>query len=315
METLPSLFLERLQKIIPQEYFHSCLRNFSADKPLSVRINTLKTTREQALAVLGQQKIEHAQVPWFKDALILDGITSRQLSENALVKEGLLYIQSLSSMLPALILNPEPGQRILDMCAAPGGKTTQMAGLMKNEGSILAVEKIKERYYKLKSIVSRSGADNVTVKLMDAKRLRADFNDFELFDKILLDVPCSTEGRFKVSEKKTYAYWSLRKIKEMAHKQKGLILTASRLLKTGGVLAYATCTFAPEENEAIVDWLLKKTKDTMVVEAIQMNDVRTYPAILEWNSRKFDPRVKNCLRVLPDDAMEGFFIAKLRKIR
>lgn len=314
VETLPPVFLERLKRIIPPEYYDSCLKSFAQDRPLSVRINALKTTRDQALTALNNHKIEYILVPWCQEALILRGIDSRQLTGNDLIKQGFLYIQSLSSMLPALILNPQPGENILDMCAAPGGKTTQMAALMNNEGLVLAVEKVKERFYKLKTIVAQSGAGNVTVKLTDAKRLRAQSGEFELFDKILLDVPCTTEGRFKISDKKTYAYWSPRKIKEMMQKQRGLILTASRLLKSGGVLVYSTCTFAPEENESIIDWLLRKAQGIMAVEPIDFEGIKTYPVILEWNGKQFDSRVKECLRVLPDEIMEGFFVAKLKKL-
>ncbi|HOW35546.1 MAG TPA: RsmB/NOP family class I SAM-dependent RNA methyltransferase [Candidatus Omnitrophota bacterium] len=313
MVTLPSVFLERLQGIIPPGYYDTCLKSFTRDRLLSVRVNTLKISRDRVLAVLDEQKIEYTPIGWCPDALILRGIDSRQLTESDLIKQGFLYIQSLSSMLPVIALNPQPGDRVLDMCAAPGGKTTQMAALMNNAGSILAVEKVKERFYKLKTIVAQSGAGNVTVRLMDAKRLHAQGSEPELYDKVLLDVPCTTEGRFKVFDPKTYAYWSPRKIKEMVQKQRGLILTASRLLKPDGVIVYSTCTFAPEENEAVMDWFLKKTKSEMAVEPVALDGIRTYPAILEWKGKRFNPKLRGCLRVLPDEMMEGFFVARLKR--
>ena len=312
MDALPSLFLKRLRNILlPQkEYFDSCLQRFSQDKPVSVRINTLKTNRDNVLSALKNHRIAYRPAPSFPDALILTGVTLRELSKNELITNGCLYIQSLSSQLPVLILDPKPGERVLDMCAAPGSKTTQIASRMQNQGEVLALENVKDRYYKLKSVVTRLDARIVRPRFMDARKLRPDQN---AFDKILVDAPCSSEGRFQIGKKETYAYWSLRKIKEMVRKQRGLLLKATRLLKSGGVLVFSTCTFAPEENEGVVDWLLKKTSDTMDVVPIAVDGIKTYPAVTEWQGKTFRSEVSRCLRVLPDDIMEGFFIAKFTK--
>ena len=311
MNTLPPLFLDRLKKILPEEGYDSFLKIFSFNRPLSVRINTLKIAREQVFKMLADQNVLFATVPWFKEALVLDAVTSSsRLPGPDFFKEGYLYPQGLSSMLPALVLDPKPGERVLDLCAAPGSKTTQMACLMQNQGFILAVEPIRERYYKLRSVVSQSGANIVRFKRLDGRRLRV---TDELFDKVLVDAPCSSEGRFKINEPKTYAYWSLRKIKEMARKQKGLLLNASRLLKPGGILVYSSCTFAPEENEAAVDWLLRKTAGHLKLLPIDIEGIASYPVVGQWQGKTFHPEIHHGLRVLPDERMEGFFIAKLIK--
>jgi 16S rRNA (cytosine1407-C5)-methyltransferase len=130
------------------------------------------------------------------------------------------------------------------------------------------------------------------------------------FDRILVDAPCSCEGRFIIHEPKSFAYWSLRKIKEMSHKQKGLLLNASRLLAPDGVLVYATCTFAPEENEEVVDWFLRKTDGRFELTPMQIEGVKTYPCLTQWHKRSYDLRIRNAVRILPDERMEGFFIAK-----
>jgi len=213
--------------------------------------------------------------------------------------------------LPVLVLDPRGGENILDMCAAPGSKTTQMAALMQNQGTIVAIEAVRNRYYKLKAVTSLLGVENVIFKLMDGRSYRA---REQLFDKILVDAPCSCEGRFKVEDPKTYRYWSLRKIREMTRKQKGLLLNASRLLKPEGRLVYATCTFAPEENEEVLNWLLKKTAGTIRVDKIHIKDISAYPARQQWQGKTFDRQIENCLRILPDEKMEGFFIAKLQKV-
>ncbi len=310
MQSLPPFFLERLQKIIPPNHFARCLKSFEEQLRVSVRINTLKIKRQDALRILKSKSVSIKEVDWCGEALLINGATRRELGEEDLVKNGCLYMQSLSSMLPSLILEPKPGERVLDMCAAPGSKTTQIAAIMRNQGEIVAIERVKDRFYKLKSVVKHLGADTITFHLMDARKYQA---KDQLFDRILVDAPCSSEGRFKISNKKTYFYWSLRKIKEMAHKQKGLLLAASRLLKIGGVLVYSTCSFAPEENEAVVDWLLRKTKGTIRVENIDFPEIERYDSLSEWNGKAFDKTISHCLRVLPDEQMEGFFVAKLAK--
>ncbi len=300
------VFLERLKAIVGSERYEQVVQSFTCPDVLSVRVNTLKTTRSEILTKLKERNILFREVPWSAEALILEVISREELGRSDLVNDGLLYRQSLSSMLPALALAPRPGERVLDMCAAPGSKTTQMAALMRNEGEIVAVETIRGRFYKLKSVLAQCGATNVATKLTDARRFRSP----QFFDRVLVDAPCSSEGRFKMNDPDTCAYWSPRKIKEMVRKQRGLLLHASRLLKPGGTLVYATCTFAPEENEGVIDWLLRKTDGRLSLEPVHFTGVPSYPALGSWTQRIFDSQVSHCFRVLPDAEMEGFFIAR-----
>ena len=135
----------------------------------------------------------------------------------------------------------------------------------------------------------------------------------EGFDRVLADVPCSTEGRFDVSEPSSYTYWKPSKVKEMARKQKRLIYSAVAALKPGGVLVYSTCTFAPEENEAVVDWALKKFAGARALEPVSLGFTNHLPGLAAWEKRAFDPSMKLARRILPTEDMEGFFIARLRK--
>lgn len=307
---LPPLFMERLPTIIPGGLLEGVLASFSREKPVCVRINTIKTDRDTVCARLEQDGVRFEDIPGVPGALVLRGTTARDLSQSGLVKDGLIYIQGLSSMLPVLALDPQPGDRVLDMCAAPGSKTTQMAALMKNEGTITALEAVRPRFYKLKAVSALLGAGNIEFRVMDARR----FRDSQGFDKILVDAPCSSEGRFCAGDPDSFGYWSARKIKEMVRKQRGIVLSASRLLKPGGVMVYSTCTFAPEENEGVVDWLLRKTEGRLALLDIDFEGTLTYPALTQWETRDFDPRVSRCRRVLPSENRDGFFIAKFQSL-
>ena len=309
MKEIPSFFLERLRQIIPEPLIPSAFETFTKQKTLSVRLNTLKQKREHILCLLKERGIPFSEVPWYQDALILSNLTKEEVNTLDFIKQGLLYRQSLSSMLVPLILGPCPGERILDLCSAPGSKTAQIAAMMDNQGEIICVEAVRERFYKLKSVISLLGVQNTKLKLLDGRR----FKDFELFDKILVDAPCSCEGLFHASLPKTFAYWSPRKIREMARKQKGLLFNAARLLRKGGTLVYSTCTFSPEENEEVIDWLLRKSKVKLNLISVGIKDLTSYPCLLSWRDKEMNNEIRKCLRILPTALMDGFFIAKIRK--
>jgi len=309
MKEIPPLFWERLRQIIPPENLDTVRQAFCAPRPVSVRVNTLKISLPAATAQLREKGVSFRFSPAIPEALVIDNVEGLARCED-FFNQGLLYRQSLSSLLPVKVLAPNPGENVLDMCAAPGSKTTQMAAAMNNQGTIVALEAIRGRFYKLKAVLALLGANNVTCHVTDARR----YKTTEGFDKILLDAPCSSEGRFSTLEPKTFAFWSPRKIKEMVRKQRRLLLQALRLVKPGGIVVYSTCTFSPEENEGVVDWVLRKTKFPVTVQPIALPAVSTYPAIQEWQEKRFDPRVAACFRVLPDEQGEGFFMVKIVRI-
>ena len=171
-------------------------------------------------------------------------------------------------MVPPILLSPQSEECILDLGAAPGSKTLQLAELMGNQGSIWAVESVRGRFFRLRDNLARYGAENVQTHLADGTRLWR--RHPERFDRVLLDAPCSSEGRFRADAPKTYAYWSEKKIAEASRKQRRLCYAAVQCLKPGGVLVYSTCTFAPEENEAIINRVLRQFAGALTVEDIAL---------------------------------------------
>lgn len=314
MNMIKSEFISRLEKILPSG---ECRAYFSFKNRHAYRINTLKNSVSDLHKQLEDRGVVFERVGWCETALMLTESLNPEQQKwlQDQVDQGRIYRQSLSSMLAAEILDPHPGEKILDLCAAPGSKTTQMAAMMGNEGVIWAVEAIRGRYYKLRSVAQILGAANIRFLCADGRRFRlpGEMNG-ALFDKVLVDAPCSAESRFHMDDPESYAYWSPRKIKEMVRKQRGLVMAGLRCLKPGGELVYSTCTFAPEENEGVVDWALRKSGDAVVIDPpVAKDKIQRYPCLEEWDKKKFNRQVEGCWRVLPTKDMEGFFIARFRK--
>ncbi|MBW2999591.1 RsmB/NOP family class I SAM-dependent RNA methyltransferase, partial [Candidatus Woesearchaeota archaeon] len=212
------------------------------------------------------------------------------------------------SMIPPVVLGPKPGEIVLDMCAAPGSKTTQIAQYMKNEGVLIANDITAKRLGSLGVNTQRCGLSNFVITMMQGRFFKKAGIEF---DKILVDAPCSGTGTIRKSLK-TIGMWNPHMIKRLAATQKQLIKTAFEVLKPGGVMVYSTCSLEPEENEAIIDHLLENF-DNAKLEQIKL-DIKKSPAVLEFEGKSFNPEVKKCLRIWPqDNDTEGFFIAKIEK--
>lgn len=312
IRVLPEIFLERLSRIIPPHKWDSVANTFAEKKPTTFRVNILKISTDVVKRELEKQGFRSESVSWYPDALILKEGRLRDLQETQLYQRGEIYVQSLNSMLPPLILAPQSGENVLDLTAAPGSKTTQMACLMKGGGRILANDNNKLRYFRLKANIEMQGAKNVELSL----RYGESFGKTHpgKFDRVLLDAPCSAEGRFDIHEPASYRYWKPSKIREMVRKQKKLFFSAILALRSGGVLVYSTCTFAPEENEGVLDWALEKFKDQIETETIQFPLTNQMPGLTSWEEHTFNPLIKKSVRILPTSQMEGFFISKIKKM-
>lgn len=308
---LPQAFLDLLAAVVPESQRRGVLNSFACEKPVTFRANRLKTTAAQLRTELEQAGFAPQNIPWYPEAFALPFINKRPLTETAAFYEGRLYIQNLASMLAPLALDPQPGETVLDLAAAPGGKATQMAALMGNDGRLSVVEAIKPRFFRLKANLDQQGVTIARSFLMDGRLVGRKCP--QMFDRILLDAPCSSEARFTRLNPQSWAHWSPRKVKETARKQKGLIAAAWAALKPGGTLVYCTCSLSPEENELIVQGLLLKYGAQVVIERWRPLLENIQDGLTFWQGKELSGELADTLRILPDGLMDGFYLAKIRK--
>ena len=299
MHNFKDKFLEHYSKLTNIDKFcEYCLKRLNK----SIRVNTLKISADGLKNKLKDYELK--QIPWCKEGFWIQGPRTDlgNLLEHSL---GYFYIQEAASMLPPIILDPREDEVVLDLAAAPGSKTTQMAAMMNNKGIILAND-IKYKRLKALSInLQRCGILNTVMTL----KSNYGFKDMK-FDKILLDAPCSGSGAIRKSLK-TLQIWNKNMLTNLSNTQKKLILNAFDSLKDNGVLIYSTCSIDPEEDEAVIDFLLRN-RDAKI-EKIDL-DIKKSEIILDYEKRHFNDEIKKCLRIWPqDNDTEGFFVAKIRK--
>lgn len=308
---LPELFLQRFQLIVPPERYEQCLRSFSDPVAVGARVNTLLAEREAIFQALCDAGFHLHTVAWCPDAFWLPPYERDALLASEWVQNRLVYVQNLSSMIPPLVLAPQPGEAVLDLCAAPGGKTLHMAALMRGKGDLIAVEAVRGRFFTLRENLQQYGAPFAHTVQAEGEWLWKRWRG--RFDAVLLDAPCSSEGRFRADDPTTFRYWGLKKIADMVRKQKSLLYSAVQCLKPGGRLVYSTCTFAPEENEGIIGHALKKFGGRVEVVPIPIEVEGVLPAQGEWEGRAYPEPVRFARRILPSETMEGFFVCMMVK--
>ncbi len=294
----------RYEKIIPD--FREFIEFLNRFQRISVRLNTLKIKKESILSLLKDFSLK--PVSFYNDAYVVEN--GHGIGNHFTHQLGFIYVQEIASMLPALILEPKPEDVVLDLCASPGSKTTQIAQMMGNRGLIVANEIDYKRISSLIHNVKKCGLLNEVLISIPGEKIGDVLPNY--FDKILLDAPCSAEGTIRKSKKVLY-HWGIKNIQKMSRIQKGLIVSAFRALKPGGTLVYSTCTIAPEENEGVIDYLLKKFPEAEVL-SINIPNFKFREGIVSWEKEHFDIRVKNCVRILPqDNDTAPFFIARITK--
>ncbi len=315
---LKELYVERIKKIFNNEKdFQEYLDILKVEPVKSIRCNTLKISIEDLKKKLADKGWKIKQP--FKDYPEVMIIESKLMpGEIGRAMEHLLgyyYVQELASMLPVMTLQPQENEIVLDLCAAPGSKTTQMAAKMNNTGTIIANEVSMGRIKILANNTERCGVTNTIITRKEGSALCNKFKKTGItFDKILLDAPCSGEGTLR-STPKTYKMWNINTVRKLSSVQKSLFEAAFEILKVGGEMIYSTCTHAPEENERIVNFALETFKDRIKIELIKL-PVSTRPGMTKWEDEKYSEDVKFSCRVYPqDNDTEGFFLAKFKKIK
>jgi NOL1/NOP2/sun family putative RNA methylase len=294
-------YLERYREIIPNfDYFCEILRQ---PLPSVVRINTLKIDKSILLNRFDTAGISYACMKWHPFGLRLEVPRPGKMIEYML---GYIHVQEEISLVPPFVLDPKPGEQILDLCAAPGSKTTQISQSMSNQGLLIANEPSLSRISSLRSNCERLGAINVAITRYDGRR----FPDHK-FDRVLVDAPCSSEGMAR-KDQNVLSRCSLQRSLDLQAIQVGLLKRAIQLTKPGGVIVYSTCTFAPEENEAVVDNVLCQLGGQVRLEKVSIPGLDGCFGLSEWGNVRFGEDLKNTARYYPhQNDTGGFFVAKL----
>ncbi|MCI8597904.1 MAG: NOL1/NOP2/sun family putative RNA methylase [Lachnospiraceae bacterium] len=308
---LPEKFLENMKKLLGEEY-QAWMDSFQEESFRGLRVNTSKIDVEEFEKI---SPFPLEKIPWIRNGFYLSPKISA--SRHPYYAAGLYYLQEPSAMTPAAYLPIEEGDRVLDLCAAPGGKATELAARLKGTGLLVANDISNSRAKGLLKNLELFGAANILVTSETPQRLVSYFQGF--FDKILVDAPCSGEGMFRrdPSMKKD---WLEHGPSHYAPIQREIIEQASKLLKPGGQLLYSTCTFSPEENEGTIAWLLENERAFQVVSLSDYEGFsRGRPELIEeLESRKLTKehkeQIKKCVRIYPHRMNgEGHFLALLQK--
>lgn len=301
IKNIPNFLYEKLLEQYGEEIANKIIEGYSKERPVTLRVNTLKNNIQDIKNVFIELGYKVNEVEWYNDALIIENITEIQVRELDIYNNGEIYLQSLSSMMPVTILGPKPEENILDMAAAPGGKTTQIAAKTGDKAFITACEKNKIRAERLKYNIEKQGARRITVLTQDAR----DLDNYFSFDKILLDAPCSGSGTISLGNQKLEKTFTEELVERSVRTQLELLKKAITVLKPGHEMIYSTCSILKEENEENVSKLLKSGKVELVpidLEKEVFKDVPLLPVSIEGT-----------VCVCPSEFYEGFFIAKFRK--
>lgn len=329
------LFVERMGKLLSGKDLEEYWEISKTESLNSIRCNTLKISPKELKEKLENKNNWIIEQPWknYPEVMLVKGKKPTGEEKEVLISEnlaklspgelgrslehllGYFYVQELSSMLPVIAMTPNEGEIYLDLCAAPGSKTTQAAAKMNNKGTIIANEMSMGRMRILASNLERCGVTNTIITRKEGQALCKRLNDTQIkFDKISVDAPCSGEGTLR-SSPKTYLMWNIKTVKYLSKVQKQLFSESFKQLKVGGELLYSTCTHSPEENEEIVDAMLNKFGSAIEIIPVKL-PLKTRDGITEWENKVYDKRVKLSQRLYPqDNNTEGFFVSKFRKLK
>lgn len=299
---LPIEFIDRMKVLLKEEYA-DFISSFDKETYKGIRVNTLKISVEEYLKV---NPFDIKEIPWIKEGFYINEDEARP-GKHPYYHCGLYYIQEPSAMIPVEVLDPQPGDKVLDVSAAPGGKSTQIGAKLKNRGVLVANDISPKRVKPLAKNIELFGIKNSIVTNESPEALSKKFENY--FDKILVDAPCSGEGMFR-RDPKGIKSWGQFSVTECCGMQREILKSIPNMLKAGGKLVYSTCTFSPEENEGTIEWFLDEFPDFEVEEIKNMSHLdRGRP---EWISGK--KQLEGTRRAWPHKIEgDGHFVALLRK--
>lgn len=296
MNEIPQFLLDKINIQYP-EFLNDILNGYKENRVTTLRVNTLKSTKKEITNILTENNISYENVSWYNEALIINSEINK-IKELKIYEEGKIYLQSLSSMIPPLIVDPKEQEIILDMAAAPGGKTTEMQTIANNKAMITAIEKNKIRSDRLKYNIEKQGTKKISVLNIDARKI----DEFFKFDKILLDAPCSGSGILNINDNSLNEFTE-ELVDRSIKTQKELITEAIKHLSIGGELTYSTCSILKEENEDVINYILKNNN----VELVPLEPFEDIPTLTNT--------LPGTITVCPTNLYEGFYVAKVKRIR
>ncbi|MDW8083583.1 MAG: RsmB/NOP family class I SAM-dependent RNA methyltransferase [Candidatus Caldarchaeum sp.] len=283
--------------------------SYAKPLPEAFRINTLKIGREQCLELLKQEGVEATPIPFTVDGYYSkpEGVVSVSLWHML----GYVYVQGPVSMLITDLLDVKPGHRVLDLCAAPGSKSTHIAQKLAGRGVLVANDVSRTRVKALASNMQRCGVINGIITISDGRRMG--YKHQGLFDRVLVDAPCSSLG-IGSKDWSVLRQWSHKTSVRLAKLQKSLLFSGYSALRPGGIMIYSTCTFHPLENEWVVTSLLEKHAEAEIM-PLDLKNINFENGLEEWGGYLFSPEMRKTVRIFPfQNGAEGFFIAKIRKL-
>ena len=299
-EGIPAYLAQLIEAQYGSETAERISGGFLSRRAVTLRANRIRSDIASVRAALEDAGIAVREVPWSEDALILDGVREDAVTPLSIYENGDIYMQSLSSMIPPIVMAPRAEENILDMAAAPGGKTTQIAAMTGNRAQITACERHAARAERMKYNLQKQGATRVNVMNIDSRQL----DDMFRFDRILLDAPCSGSGTIQLGEN-SRARFTKDYLEKIAKTQEALLVKAISLLRPGCEMVYSTCSILERENEEIVRRAMKKTGAKLVpIDAKAFPGVPLLPVTLPGT-----------MCVCPDERYEGFFVAKLMRVK
>jgi len=307
-----SVFLKRTANILGVH--ESEIKNILINHTFkSFRINSLKYNgpHNELITKIENLGVQIWPLKWLSSAFIFNSEDTATIQASEYAQKGYIFIQNPSSYLPVLALEAGHSDTILDMCSAPGGKATMIASLTGKPHNLTLNEPKSARVDKLKEVLVMQGASDATIVSEDGRHLPELLN--KAFDRVIIDAECSTEAGINFLSRSPLIGWSEERILGLSVLQKQLISAGYDLLKPGGVLIYSTCTFAPEENEAVISSLLERRPDA-VIQPLIFAPEKKIRKIKSWQGKHLPSHVsEGVLRIYPSDYMEGFFLARIRK--